>query len=323
MMNKSIVASWIVLLAWTALARAQGGLGIPVPSEHPADAASCPDGKSRLNRPILSYLTGGRLPAHPTSVALLPPAPHPEAPTRDEIARMVNDGGFSPAEIAAAKIKMDEIQARARQAAVKYLATVDCHYYPEAEISLIAALRADRSEAVRLEAAQALGGCRGVTVRILDALHLTATAQELDGNPAETSERVRTAASASLNRLLSSGMNTSGAVAAPAQSSAVWPTPSLPFVQPAAYTGPMHAPASQQERDIAATVGVQPKSAAPAPAPTPTRPTLYSYWQGLISGRDTGSVQKTGDPRLRGMAPLGSESQLAIPSPHPVSPYND
>jgi hypothetical protein len=329
MMNKSIMASLFALLAWTASACAQGGLGVPVPHENPADAAACPDCKARPYRPILNYLTRSRLPARTTSSALLPPAPQPDGPTRDDVARMVNDGGFSPAEITAAKIKMDEIQAKERQAAVKYLATVDCHYYPEAEMSLIAALRADRSEGVRLEAAQALGSCRGVTVRILDALHLTATAQETDGNPMETSERVRLAARASLNRLLSSGMGTSDAEGAPVPPRPALPTLPAAPVQPAGYNppiqGPASPPASQQERDIAATVGVPPRSAAP----TPARPTLYSFWLNLMSGRDVASSQRAVDPRLRGMTPLGSEVLLAIPTvhSHPVastsSPYND
>ncbi len=173
----------------------------------------------------------------------LPPNAPAEKVTRGEIARMVADGGFSPAEITAAKIMLDETQAKARQAAVKYLASVDCHYYPEAEISLIATLRADRSENVRLEAAQALGNCRGVTVRILDALRLTATGQETDGNPAETSDQVRSAASNSLNRLLSAGMSME--MAPPPLLVSPMPTNLVPanYVAPA----PPSAPLLQQE----------------------------------------------------------------------------
>src|SRR2546425_250805 len=77
----------------------------------------------------------------------------------------------SPAEAAAAKIRADEAGAKARRTAVKYLATVDCHYYPEAEAALIAALRADRNECVRLEAALALGGGCCCTRNAAQALH--------------------------------------------------------------------------------------------------------------------------------------------------------
>src|SRR5262249_25016443 len=64
------------------------------------------------------------------------------------------------AEGAAAAIKKDEAEAAARRAAVRYLGTVDCRRWPEAEDGLINALRADRNECVRMEAAFQLGrGC--------------------------------------------------------------------------------------------------------------------------------------------------------------------
>lgn len=128
-----------------------------------------------------------------------PPPPRPlNVPTRDDVARMITDGSRSPAEITAAKIKIDEGQALARQAAVRYLGTIDCHYYPEAEAGIIAALRCDRIESVRFEAAVALGTCRGVSMRTLEALNIVALGLETDGNPAESSETVRLAARHSL-----------------------------------------------------------------------------------------------------------------------------
>ena len=61
---------------------------------------------------------------------------------------------------AAARIKQEEADAKARRADVRYLGTVDCNRYPEAEKALIKALRTDRNECVRWEAALALGnGC--------------------------------------------------------------------------------------------------------------------------------------------------------------------
>lgn len=290
-MNKRIMAGVLVLLAWSGLCRGQFGLGGPVPTDNADDV------KLRPYHPVLSLVTRNR---QARALPLVPPVPPPE-PTREDIAHMVNDGGFSPAEIAAAKIRLDEMQAKARQAAVKYLATVDCHYYPEAESSLVAALRADRSEAVRLEAAQALGNCKGVTVRILDALHLTATAQELDGNPAETSERVRAAARLSLNLLLSSGMSANHA-----------DSPLPPINSPAA---PEHGQRSplDQERAFAATIGA-PASAVPPNPPPPARPTLLNFWLNLLHGQGASSAPTCADPRLRGMAPLAGEPPLAIPA---------
>src|SRR5262245_15393523 len=64
------------------------------------------------------------------------------------------------AEGAAARIKADEAAAAERRAAVRYMSTADCRYWPEAQEALINSLRADRNECVRLEAALALGrGC--------------------------------------------------------------------------------------------------------------------------------------------------------------------
>jgi hypothetical protein len=123
-------------------------------------------------------------------------------------------GGFCPqgpsladlakpgAEGAANKIKKDEAEAKARRAAVRYLGTVDCHYWPEAQDALIGALRADRNECVRWEAAMALGGGCCCTKKTMEALLISATASDKDGNPSETCERVRAAAYASLQHCL-------------------------------------------------------------------------------------------------------------------------
>lgn len=106
------------------------------------------------------------------------------------------------AEGAAARIKQDEQAAKARREAVRYLGTVDCRYWPEAQEGLINALRADRNECVRLEAALALGRgccCNKATIK---ALTLTVTGSQEDGNPAECSERVKAAAAGALQHCL-------------------------------------------------------------------------------------------------------------------------
>jgi hypothetical protein len=95
------------------------------------------------------------------------------------------------AEGAAARIKKDEAEAKARRAAVRYLGTVDCRHWPEAEEALINALRADRNECVRFEAASALGNGCCCTKKVVEALRLTVTMSAKDGNPAENSPRVR------------------------------------------------------------------------------------------------------------------------------------
>jgi hypothetical protein len=94
----------------------------------------------------------------------------------------------------AAAIAADQAGAKARCAAVRYLGTVDCHYYPEAETGLICALRTDRSECVRLEAGLALSHGCCCTKATIEALRICVSGSERDGNPGETSPRVRIAA---------------------------------------------------------------------------------------------------------------------------------
>lgn len=106
------------------------------------------------------------------------------------------------AEGAAAQIKKDEAEAGKRRAAIRYLATADCHYWPEAQEAIINGLRADRNECVRFEAAVALGTgccCNKATIR---ALTLTVGCGDDDGNPIECSPRVRAAAAFALDHCL-------------------------------------------------------------------------------------------------------------------------
>jgi hypothetical protein len=226
---------------------------------------------------------------------------------REDLARMMTDGGFSPAEISAAKVRLDEMQGQARRSAVRYLATVDCHYYHEAEAALIAALRADRVEAVRLEAARALADCPGVTVRILDALNLTALGLDLDGNPAETSAAVRSAARDSLNRCLMRGIGMSPV------------SQTLPSVRetPLALTPLATAVVTPAERLRAETVSTNVKLDPPV---APTR-SFFQIVTNLIS-REPPPPKLSGDAyarqataaRMRGLTPIGPESSLAIPA---------
>ena len=137
----------------------------------------------------LSAATGGLIggghenPPPPIAAVALPPPP-------------------PPAVNAAAVIKVEAAQAEARVEAVRYLATVDCHWYPEAEAGLIASLRADRSECVRLAAAEALGRGCCCSKKTIAALQLAAAGSNLDGNPGERCPRVRWAALEALQTCL-------------------------------------------------------------------------------------------------------------------------
>lgn len=110
--------------------------------------------------------------------------------------------GGSPAMGVAAKIKADAKQAAERREAVRFLGTVDCHYYPEAEQAIISALRCDRSECVRMEAALALGRGCCCTKKTMEALKIAVSGSNRDGNPGETSLRVRMTALEALQNCL-------------------------------------------------------------------------------------------------------------------------
>ena len=133
----------------------------------------------------IEFVTGGVIPS---------PCPGPNQPAN----KSKNSGANSSASAgppgpqqAAEAIKQDQAQAKARRDAVRYLATVPCHYYPEAEAALIKALRTDRSECVRWEAAHALAQGCCCSKRTIEALNLAASGSQKDGNPSELSMRVR------------------------------------------------------------------------------------------------------------------------------------
>jgi hypothetical protein len=158
--------------------------------------ASASSASPRFHRPLWTRLLfwNWREPKQTETVVASTMIPSPA-----ELAR-IESGQASLVEAAATKIKADEAAVPARRAAIQYLLTVRCHHYPEAEAALIAALRADRNELVRYEAAQALAqGCCS-TPKTVEALQLALNGSENDGNPAETSDRVKAAALYALQR---------------------------------------------------------------------------------------------------------------------------
>lgn len=337
------LACLLLVLGTAALGQAQSTLGTPVAVETPRDNFTSPPSLFEtgplLRRPLIG--SWGRV--RPSSPHLMPPLAAPEPTlTKEDVARITSDGGFSPAEITAAKIKFDESQAKTRQAAVRYLATVDCTYYPEAEASLIAALRADRSESVRYEAAVALGTCRGATKRILEALNLSALGYDLDGNPPESSDRVRQAARNSLNRVVAATMPAyTWSAQAMAPTMPLMPyAPVIPWFDPYAVvptqsiypTGAYLPPisnATNEERELAETISAPAKTKIAPPAPSvivPTPPRTLAEWiQNHTTSRQSlrtpsAASSSTIDPRLRGLTPLGSIDSLSIPnSPVPTT----
>ncbi len=125
-------------------------------------------------------------------------------PTAAELAQMGATPGSPPtgAQSLAAAVQADQAQAEARIEALEYLSTVDCRYWPEASDVFRDSLRADKVECVRFAAAKALGSgccCNKVTI---EALKIVVSGSDTDGNPPESSERVRAAAFYALNHCL-------------------------------------------------------------------------------------------------------------------------
>ena len=104
---------------------------------------------------------------------------------------------------ACAKIAADNQEAFARRDAVRCLARTDCNWWPEIELALINALRADKSECVRYEAALVIGNGCCCTKKMIEALTICINASTKDGNPPENSQRVRMQALNSLQHCLS------------------------------------------------------------------------------------------------------------------------
>lgn len=134
-------------------------------------------------RKPLSQLSGGIVPAEPK-------------PNAVELQQPGAAGS-------AAKIKKDQLEAPNRIAAIKALSKVDCNWYHEAQLELILALRTDRVECVRYEAALALSQCNCCSKAIVQALKICVAGTDIDGNPKENSPRVRDQAAIALEGCLS------------------------------------------------------------------------------------------------------------------------
>ncbi|WP_435020362.1 hypothetical protein TA3x_001788 [Tundrisphaera sp. TA3] len=199
---------------WSCLGLSKGGL------------AAC---RAKLcQSPLGGLLNGGLTPLSALSGGIVPQVCPPN-PLGNNPA-----GGPESATSVANKIAADEAGAKARVAAVEYLGTVDCHYWPDAEKALIDSLRADRNECVRYAAARVLGSGCCCTKKTIAALTLTASASKEDGNPSENSPRVRAAAMAALNRCSCRPIE----IDAPAPIRPESPPPAPAPIRPEAPTGP-------------------------------------------------------------------------------------
>jgi hypothetical protein len=144
--------------------------------------------------PAGQFLNSMSMPLTAFSGGIIPPC----CPLTPSAAELADQGAVG----AAAAIKAEEAQAKARRAAMRYLGTVDCGRFPAAGKALYAGLRADTNECVRYEAALALGNGCCCTKEIMEGLAVSAACSDRDGFPRETSDRVRAAAVVALQNCL-------------------------------------------------------------------------------------------------------------------------
>jgi hypothetical protein len=143
---------------------------------------------------------------------------------------------------------------------------------------------------VRYEAALALGNCRKLTEKMLEALNMTALGLDLDGNPAEFSERVRCAARNSLHRCSSRGLCLPPLDPQMVPTDA-WQSPD-PFTPQSTANNvptyvPVAAPIPQHERELAETISANPKTATSLNGPRSFWHFLFGFRSGRESAPDT------------------------------------
>jgi hypothetical protein len=217
------------------------------------------------------------------------------------------------AEGAASRIKKKEAEAKARRAAVRYLGTVDCRRYPEAEAALISSLRGDENECVRFEAALALSNGCCCTKKVMEALVATVSGKKTN-DPAETSLRVRYAAACALERCLANYCEVDSAPDRPAE-------PSKPASDDKAEPK-KEGPKAQRQPDPLADEGRQvlaafkatytrpsfePPTAAPAPLPTPAPPVVMQ-----VAATKPPPVQEKPTATDAGLPPTGRRDMWSI-----------
>lgn len=171
-----------------------GFLGLSSANIHACITKLCGTPLGQMANSLVTGPLGG------VSGGLIPPL-CPPAPTPGQIAALESKapGG---AEATAAKIKASEADAKARVAAVEYLGTVDCTRWKEATKAIVNALRADPNECVRYAAARVLNSGCCCNKETIEALKVCVAGEDKDGNPPETSARVKAAAFNALQNCL-------------------------------------------------------------------------------------------------------------------------
>jgi hypothetical protein len=284
---------------WTCLAKVPPALAA---CKAQFCASCCGQMLNSMLAPI-TYMTGGCVRCCPAM------------PNKDQLADQGPAG-------ACAQITKDTLEAKARLDAVRCLATVDCNYWPEAEKGLINALRADKNEAVRYGAALAL--CNGCcTKNTMEALKISASGSDKDGNPRESSPRVRQAALIALNKCECKYEEPIPSRPAEPPMPAEPPVPVVPS-NPGVPVGPVSAPIPLPQASSAPAGKPAPTTAASTPRPAAAP---KNQAKGIAGGRKGVREVATRPTYLppKGDRSLGSMVSAAwsgksAPAPQPTTP---
>jgi hypothetical protein len=248
-------------------------------------------------------------PASAFTGGLIPPL-CPPIPSASDLAAMQQMGGAQGAQAVAAKIMQDEADAKARVAAVEYLATVDCRYWPDARQALINALRSDRNECVRYAAARALGSGCCCSKEVIEALRVSVSGEE-DKDPAETSPRVRAAAFDALQNCLTRvSEEVTEPEPVPLQRDELGPTPLPETITPLQPDRSTMTNPGNRDHVTVGYVGQDPRPNQAAPAASTARITpRKSFQQTVDQARRTMFEVSRSAPTLRTLPP-GKQSVL-------------
>lgn len=198
--------------------------------------------RALVETPFGKLLGAVTAPLSAVTLGLIPAVKPPPVPT---LGQLLDKGPIG----ANSKVKLDRLNAKKRKEAVEGLRGVNCHYWPEAEEALLAALRTDRNEGVRYTAAQVLASGNCCTKKTIEALSVCASGSDRDGAPCEVSGTIRAAAAKALKKCLDGQcQNRCGVKYGP-----------CPTVAP----GPVPDERPREEEEP--RVSVQPASAKPGP----------------------------------------------------------
>lgn len=205
-MSKRLILGLVSSLAFTSITLAQG-VAVPAIPATPAAPANLwsflcltPEQKANCKNCFCNSALGKMVSSATAPMSAMTGGLIQNRCLKNSIENAIANKPPTSSEGAAARIKKDEEEAKARREAIRFLGTVDCNYWPEATEALILGLRKDPNECVRFEAALSLRNGCCCNEKTIKALEMSVSGSDKDGAPAERSDRVRAAAADALAR---------------------------------------------------------------------------------------------------------------------------